>query len=63
LFQGERSPVVDKAREAALSKANETASRMATSILATELAVRDKEKLVEEQMKKLFPKERMTPIK
>ena len=53
---------VQKVQAAILAKANEQAARYATSIIGVELMVRDKDKLLEEKMKQVFPKPKRPDI-
>jgi hypothetical protein len=54
LFQGPDSPVIDRARQAALLKANESASKLATGYLSVQKLMREKDQVMEEKQKQLF---------
>jgi len=56
LFQEEGGgELYDRARKLALEQANEQASRYATSMIAVQKSLKEKEKIQGEMMKKLFP--------
>ena len=63
LFAKENPTAVeDKMRQAALQSANENASRMATAMLAVVKASQEKDQILNEKMKQLFPKPKRTDI-
>jgi hypothetical protein len=62
LFEGESTPVIDLARKQALQQANQSASQLATAMLEVQKGLKEKDTVVEEMSKKIFPRPKRKDI-